>query len=200
MLHSSKPVLFLGSILALMLLASCLPENNKASVEGQIKTERKCDALDGIWMRLASDSYYCYQFDDAEDEYRKTATEKRDCKAKNGFWVGMSGFLSIIDKRQITDEFDYLPCMTEPEFQKLMLALQQAEKECLESGSRWGAGGLMQTLQCFPNYSDGGKACNRASDCQGMCLSESRTCQKAPSFGCISHLDDKGQEWEICID
>ena len=90
-------------------------------------------------------------------------------------------------------------CMTKEE--KAMadeLALQKTA--CLETGGTWGRGGILGLQQCFPNYSDAGKSCNRDSDCQGMCLADTRTCAKTFSFGCISHLNDDGNLEEICID
>lgn len=76
----------------------------------------------------------------------------------------------------------------------------QQKLECLEAGGRWGRGGLMGLSHCFPNYSDGGKACNSASDCQGMCMADTRTCAATFSFGCLSYLNDAGVAEEICID
>lgn len=79
-------------------------------------------------------------------------------------------------------------------------ALAQQKASCLEAGGRWGRGGILGLEQCFPSYSDGGKSCNRDSDCQGMCLADTRSCAKSFSYGCQSYLNDDGVVEEICID
>ena len=86
-------------------------------------------------------------------------------------------------------------CMTSEE-------KEQAEQKtaCLEAGGRWGRGGIMQEQQCFPVYQDAGKSCSRASDCQGSCMADTRTCSKTFSYGCMSYINDDGKVEEICID
>jgi len=86
-------------------------------------------------------------------------------------------------------------CMTKEE-----QVLAQQKAECLEAGGRWGRGGILALEQCFPTYSDGGKSCNRESDCQGMCMADTRTCAQSFSYGCLSYLNDDGKAEEICID
>lgn len=86
-------------------------------------------------------------------------------------------------------------CMTKEE-----QVLAQQKVECLEAGGRWGRGGILALQQCFPNYSDGGKSCNRDSDCQGMCMADTRSCSQTFSYGCLSYLNDEGKVEEICID
>ncbi len=86
-------------------------------------------------------------------------------------------------------------CMTKEE-----QVLAQQKVECLEAGGRWGRGGILALQQCFPNYSDGGKSCNRDSDCQGMCMADTRSCSQTFSYGCLSYLNDEGKAEEICID
>ncbi len=90
-------------------------------------------------------------------------------------------------------------CMTKEEKEGADELVKQ-ETACLEAGGRWARGGILGLQQCFPNYSDGGKSCNRESDCQGMCLAETRTCAKTFRFGCISYLNDNGTREDICID
>jgi len=86
-------------------------------------------------------------------------------------------------------------CMTKEEH-----LLAQQKVECLEAGGTWGRGGILGLEQCFPNYSDGGKSCNRDSDCQGMCMADTRSCAPSFSYGCLSYLNDEGKVEEICID
>jgi hypothetical protein len=43
--------------------------------------------------------------------------------------------------------------------------------------------------------------CRAASDCEGYCAAESRTCSSHfNDFGCYSYLDDSGQVVSICVD
>lgn len=86
-------------------------------------------------------------------------------------------------------------CMTSEEKE-----LAQQKAECLEAGGTWGRGGILALEQCFPNYSDGGKSCKRESDCQGMCMADTRTCATTFSYGCLSYLNDDGKAVEMCID
>ena len=90
-------------------------------------------------------------------------------------------------------------CMTKEE-QAMADELAQRKATCLETGGTWGIGGILGLQQCFPNYSDAGKSCNRESDCQGMCMADTRTCAKTSSYGCMSYLNDDGNLEEICID
>ncbi len=54
-----------------------------------------------------------------------------------------------------------------PEGQKL----GKAERaECLARGGSVGRGGLVPDEVCFLPLADGGKACTKKADCEGMCL------------------------------
>jgi len=47
---------------------------------------------------------------------------------------------------------------------------------------------------------DGGMSCSTGSDCEGMCLAETRQCSSyAPMFGCFPIIED-GEEVTICFE
>ena len=73
-------------------------------------------------------------------------------------------------------------------------------QECVREGGRWGRGGILRLEMCFPSYSDGGKSCAKASDCEGICLADTRQCSDTFFFGCYSYLEDNGEAIEICVD
>lgn len=73
--------------------------------------------------------------------------------------------------------------------------------ECLAAGGRIGSGGLFPGELCFRPTTDAGQACSRASDCEGFCLAETRTCAPVtPIFGCTAILNEDGQEITLCMD
>ncbi len=80
--------------------------------------------------------------------------------------------------------------------------LGDAERaECLMKGGKVGRGGLLPDEVCFLPEPDAGKACTNKTDCQGMCLADTRTCSPVtPMFGCFEFLDETGQKVGICID
>lgn len=80
--------------------------------------------------------------------------------------------------------------------------LTPAERaECVMKGGEVGRGGLLPDELCFLPQADAGKACEKESDCQGMCLADTRTCSPVtPMFGCFQFLDETGRTVGICID
>lgn len=79
--------------------------------------------------------------------------------------------------------------------------LPATKADCLAAGGRWARGGLSPHPLCFLPTADGGKACAKASDCESVCLSETRTCAaERPRFGCYGYLDENGSEITICVD
>jgi len=81
-------------------------------------------------------------------------------------------------------------------------ALTKAERaECLMKGGSTGRGGLFPDEVCFLPEPDAGKACTKKTDCEGLCLADTRTCSPVtPMFGCFEFLDETGQKVGICID
>lgn len=73
--------------------------------------------------------------------------------------------------------------------------------ECLMKGGSVGRGGLLPDEICVLPQPDAGKACTKQSDCEGLCLADTRTCSAvAPMFGCFEFLDETGRTVRICID
>ncbi|WP_298847824.1 hypothetical protein [uncultured Ruegeria sp.] len=74
-------------------------------------------------------------------------------------------------------------------------------QECEANGGRYELGGRARQPICFTPLPDAGAACEKASDCAGFCLSETKQCSAVtPQFGCIPHLDEAGRTLVICID
>ena len=72
---------------------------------------------------------------------------------------------------------------------------------CLLAGGRAGYGGVFPDEVCFRPLKDAGKSCTKAGDCEGLCLSDTRTCSTVtPMFGCYNFLDEQGRPADICID
>ncbi len=54
---------------------------------------------------------------------------------------------------------------------------------------------------CVTRTRDGGKACTRATQCEGLCLARSGSCAPiAPVFGCNEILQDDGSRVTLCLD
>ncbi len=72
---------------------------------------------------------------------------------------------------------------------------------CVARGGEYRRGGLAGAWICFERTRDAGKSCRAASDCEGLCLAESRSCAPVrPMFGCHAILDEDGTPVTICID
>ncbi len=83
-------------------------------------------------------------------------------------------------------------CNTDPDADKIAA--------CEASGGEWRIAGLMPEPACIPNYSDAGKTCEKATDCQGTCLADRNECSASWVFGCHSLRDETGDVLEICVD
>jgi hypothetical protein len=76
-----------------------------------------------------------------------------------------------------------------------------SEIACEKGGGAWVAAGKTGTMSCQTPQRDGGKQCNRGSDCEGQCLARSQSCAPyAPLFGCNEVLQDNGQRVTLCIE
>lgn len=93
-------------------------------------------------------------------------------------------------------------CVEEPPAGPQGKRLSDADRaECLMQGGTVGRGGLLPDEVCFRPEPDAGKACSKKTDCEGMCLADTRTCSTvSPMFGCFEFLDETGQTVGICID
>jgi len=76
----------------------------------------------------------------------------------------------------------------------------QERQQCVRGGGSWERAGILNLPTCFPSYSDAGQACSKASDCQGICLADTRQCSETDYFGCYSYLEENGDAVEICVD
>ncbi|WP_171228181.1 hypothetical protein [Ruegeria sp. HKCCA4008] len=76
-----------------------------------------------------------------------------------------------------------------------------ARKDCEAKGGSYEMGGRIRQFICFEPLPDAGNSCEKASDCAGFCLSDTKQCSAVtPQFGCIPHLDEAGRAQVICID
>jgi len=75
------------------------------------------------------------------------------------------------------------------------------KRVCEAKGGTYEIAGRARSYVCFLPLPDAGKTCEKASDCVGFCLSDTKQCSAVkPQFGCISHLDEAGRLQTICID
>jgi hypothetical protein len=76
------------------------------------------------------------------------------------------------------------------------------EEACRTAGGQVvTAAGFLGGSFCAARAPDAGKACGRASDCVGLCLAETRTCQEYLNpYGCHTFLDDDGRVVGYCLD
>ena len=76
----------------------------------------------------------------------------------------------------------------------------EAQLACERQKGRWTqAGG--ERMACVFQTRDGGKACRKETDCDGLCLARSGTCAPIkPLFGCNAILQADGRQVTLCID
>jgi hypothetical protein len=81
-------------------------------------------------------------------------------------------------------------------------AMTAAERaDCMARGGTVGRGGMSPAEICIVPTKDGGKSCTRASDCDGHCLAQTKTCSKTePTFGCFGTLTESGERADLCVD
>ena len=80
--------------------------------------------------------------------------------------------------------------------------MSKAERaDCLLKGGEIYVGGILPTELCHLPTPDAGKACSRASDCEGYCQSATRTCSKFyMGSGAYDLLDEDGSATTIFYD
>ena len=72
---------------------------------------------------------------------------------------------------------------------------------CEKRGGNFVSAGRSGAMTCQMPTRDGGKQCQRESDCDGVCLARSNTCAPLkPLLGCQAILQDDGRRVELCID
>lgn len=77
----------------------------------------------------------------------------------------------------------------------------EAQLACERRKGRWSPVGSGILRTCIFETKDGGKQCDRESDCEGACLARSGTCAPIrPLLGCHDVLQDNGVRVTQCID
>lgn len=72
---------------------------------------------------------------------------------------------------------------------------------CETLGGSFVVFGTTGAMTCQMPTRDGGKLCQRESDCDGVCLARSNTCAPVkPLLGCQDILQNDGRRVELCID
>lgn len=72
---------------------------------------------------------------------------------------------------------------------------------CEKRGGTWSGTGKGSLRICVFPTRDGGKQCNRESQCEGLCLARSGTCSPVrPLLGCNEILQDNGARVTQCIE
>lgn len=75
------------------------------------------------------------------------------------------------------------------------------DEKCRAEGGRVEVAGLLGNRICIKPAPDAGNSCNRASDCAGLCLSDTRTCSvELPTLGCFGILDETGKKVLRCVE
>jgi len=78
--------------------------------------------------------------------------------------------------------------------------LADERNACERSGGRWGPSAGDAFFVCFRPTRDANKLCSIASDCEGICLSRSRTCSPIkPFLGCHEILTEGGGNATQCV-
>jgi hypothetical protein len=72
---------------------------------------------------------------------------------------------------------------------------------CEKKRGRWSGIGKGDARACVFQTRDGGKQCDRESQCDGVCLARSGTCSPfKPLYGCNEILQDNGARVTLCLD
>ncbi len=72
---------------------------------------------------------------------------------------------------------------------------------CEKKNGRWSGIGKGNVRACVFQTRDGGKRCERESQCEGVCLARSGTCSPLkPLYGCNEILQDNGARVTLCLD
>ncbi|MFZ1513605.1 MAG: hypothetical protein WAT35_18385 [Tabrizicola sp.] len=72
---------------------------------------------------------------------------------------------------------------------------------CEKKHGRWSGIGKGDARACIFQTRDGGKQCDRESQCEGVCLARSGTCSPfKPLYGCNDILQDNGARVRLCLD
>ncbi|WP_226636343.1 hypothetical protein [Brevundimonas poindexterae] len=98
-------------------------------------------------------------------------------------------------------------CMGQP-----MTPEQRAEADCSARGGKMQRVGRLQSLQCVIQYSDAGKTCRDAADCQGDCrvpgnvivddgrAVDGQCTADSNRFGCYTRVENGRATAAICVD
>lgn len=72
---------------------------------------------------------------------------------------------------------------------------------CEKKRGKWSGIGKGDARACIFQTKDGGKRCDRESQCDGVCLARSGTCSPfKPLYGCNEILQDNGARVTLCLD
>ena len=93
------------------------------------------------------------------------------------------------------------PAATDPAVAVRAAMISPEEIACVRDHGTWGTAGRSGTHTCIYSTKDGGKACSKEDDCEGVCLARSKTCAPVrPLFGCNDILQNDGVMATLCID
>jgi hypothetical protein len=75
------------------------------------------------------------------------------------------------------------------------------QQRCEKKGGKWSLIGESKARTCLRQTRDSGKMCDNKKDCDGQCLSRSKTCAPFdPLLGCNDVIQDNGATVTLCID
>ena len=79
--------------------------------------------------------------------------------------------------------------------------MNEQRESCERRGGRWGPAANKTTFVCYQTLPDANQTCKTGRDCQGFCLSRSRTCSPVtPFYGCHEVLSNSGLPQTVCIE
>ena len=116
-----------------------------------------------------------------------------------GYWQSVTGSKDTLDeapaetaRREVLEEVA-TPPPPEPPKSPRQIA-------CEKKGGRFAKAGNSTTFVCVRETRDGGKACRRETDCEGLCLARSRSCSPiTPVLGCQEILTQDGLRVTQCV-
>lgn len=88
---------------------------------------------------------------------------------------------------------------SDPEQERICVDEKKGEWKIFSTGVR------MPHYSCEYTLPDGGEACTKDSDCEGVCVVDVETatasCQsQSPKFGCYTVLTEAGEPAQICVE
>ena len=129
--------------------------------------------------------------------------------------IGLAGLIAGCVASEDSLDAPDTPAMELPEVSTPEVFSEADQTACTEAGGLYQQAGMLGWYNCFAQYTDGGKVCSDASDCQGDCRS-SEASNMAPDgtpepmtgqctatsnpFGCYTVVSEGQGMGTLCVD